>query len=78
MVLVFFHAEVVGLHKLDEVLALDDAARKLHLLAADEVQVVAEEHNDLVDFGIGGIVSQHDTLIPNKLALRSFNLLWSG
>ena len=76
MVFVFAHAEVVGLDEFDEVLALDDAARKLHLFAADKVQVVAEEHNDLVDFGIGGIVSQHDILIPNELALSGFDLLW--
>jgi hypothetical protein len=48
------------------------------LFAADEVQVVAEKHNDLVDFGIGGIVSQHDILIPNELALSGFDLLWRG
>ena len=76
MVLVFFHAKVVCLDEFDKVLAFDDAARKLHLFATDAVQVVAEKHNDLVDFGIGGIVSQHDTFIPNKLALSGFDLLW--
>lgn len=67
---------MVCLDEFDKVLAFDDAARKLHLFATDAVQVVAEEQNDLVDFGIGGIVCQHDTFIPNKLPLSGFDLLW--
>ena len=78
LVLVFFHAKVVSLDEFDELFAFDDAARKLHLFATDAVQVVAEEQNNLVDFGIGGIVCQHDTFIPNKLTLSSFDLLWGG
>ena len=67
---------MVCLDELDELFAFDDTTRKLHLLAANEVQIVTEQGDDLADFGIGGVVCQHDTFIPNKLALGGFDLLW--
>ena len=76
LVFVFAHAEVVGLEEFDEVVAFDDAARKLHFLAADLVQVAEKHRDNLADFGIGGIIGQDDILVPNKLAFSGFDLLW--
>ena len=77
LVLVFFHAKVVSLDEFDKVLAFDDTARKLHLFATDAVQVVAKQHDDLVDFGIGGIVGKDDIFIPDELPVLGFDLLRS-
>ncbi len=77
MVLVFFHAKVVSLDEFDELFAFDDAARKLHLFATDTVQVVAKQHDDLVDFGIGGVVGKDDIFIPDELPVLGFDLLRS-
>ena len=78
LVLVFAHAEVVGLDEFDEVLALDDPARKLHFLAADSVQILTKHRDDLADFGIGGVVGEDDILVPNKLSFSGFHLLRGG
>ncbi len=55
--------------------AFDDTARKLHFPAADEVQIVAKQQDDLVDLGVGGVVGEYDILVPNELAFGGFNLL---
>ena len=68
---------MVSLDELNELFAFDDTTRKLHLLAADAVQVVAEEQNDLVDLGIGGIVGENDVFVPDELPVLGFDLLRS-
>ena len=78
LVFVFAHAEVVGLDEFDKAVAFDDAARKLHLSAADLVQIVTKEHDDLADFSIGGIVCKDDVIVPNELALGGCYLLRCG
>lgn len=78
LVLVFAHAETVGLDELDVVLAFGDAACEQDSLWGDLLQVAAPHGDDLVDFGIGSIVGEDDILVPNKLTLSGFDLLWGG
>ena len=40
------------------------------------VQVATPHRDDFADFRIRGIVSKDDILIPNKMALLCFDLLW--
>ena len=78
LIFVLAHAEVISLDEFDEMLAFDDTARKLHLLAADLFQVAAPHRDDLADFGIGGVIGQDDVIIPNEMTLLDFDLLGSG
>ena len=69
LVLVFADTEVVGLDELDEVLALDDSARKQHFFATDLVQVIAKHCDDLANFHIGCIIGEDDILVPSEVTV---------
>lgn len=78
LVFVFADADVVGLDPFDEVFAFDGASRKLQAFSADLVQVLSKHCDNLADFGIDGIVSQYDGVVPDKLPVAHLHLLWSG
>jgi hypothetical protein len=69
---------VVGLDELDEAHAFNDATRKQYLSATDLVQIVAKHRDDLVDFGIGGIVGEDDVIVPREITISEFDLLRGG
>ena len=76
LVLVFGHAEMVGLEQLNEVFSLDYTSGKQCLMRTDLSKVVAKHRHDLADFGIGGIVGEDDVLVPMELTLSGLHLLW--